>query len=128
MRRISMMVLAFVWAGSAMAQQGVSGGGGSFNVGFGGVGSVGCSEVTSMVANSWFDVKRVMTGSLKGVRRPRARDLQCISGEHVQSMWTGSTALPKSTPGARNLRCFELDDGTGTCCDQDVYICAVYAP
>ena len=115
MKRLAIVILTVMSAGEVAAQQG----GPSWGVGVGGGTMSGCTDVSKEVTNNWFDVKRIMTTDTK-MKRPRYSDFYCVSPYYMRD-----NAMPKAAPGARTLRCFELVDGRGACCDSQMTSCAM---
>ena len=94
----------------------------SIQIGGGGMGG-DCGEVGREIARNWFHAKRFLTEE-RSLKRPRSSQFQCVSPGYLRN------AMPRTVPGAADLKCFQVDGQggkTGVCCDARMAACATLA-
>lgn len=86
----------------------------SIGIGVGG----GCQQVKSDIVRNWSSLKALMAPDHTGVKRPRAREFQCVHPQATRNM------MRRVVPGLRgSLSCFK-SGATVVCCDERVTACA----
>lgn len=82
----------------------------------GGVGGLECDGVKRQITRDWFELKRFFRPDETDGKRPKSRDLYCVSPGYTRS------AMPKAAT-SMSLTCYSVQ-GSNFCCDKSLQSCA----
>ncbi|MCZ6870944.1 MAG: hypothetical protein O7G84_15685, partial [Gammaproteobacteria bacterium] len=87
----------------------------------GGAGAGDCRSISQYIADNWWDLRSYMGGDF-GAKKPRSRDLRCLSPDVVQGH------ISKPVPGhSGKLLCFGRGSDPKICCDRNLQACVQYS-